>query len=108
MSARLARVEFNDADEFNLAPRFERRDVQTRFAKLQESLVDEVLEEAETAALHPELKNAANEAAGIAWTTEFPLLVFPALFEEFARRERSRHYRQEQIKAKTECLLEVA
>ena len=39
-----------------------------------------------TVGLPGRLKQAANEAAGLAWTTEFPLLVFPGLFAEFARR----------------------
>jgi hypothetical protein len=41
-----------------------------------------------TAATEPEvnahLRRAANDAAALAWATQFPLLVFPALFEEKA------------------------
>lgn len=41
-----------------------------------------------TAVTEPEvnvrLRRAANDAAALAWATAFPLLVFPALFEEKA------------------------
>ena len=35
-----------------------------------------------TPALNAPLRRAANDAAALAWTTVFPLLVFPVLFEE--------------------------
>src|SRR5579859_1123216 len=34
---------------------------------------------------HVLLRRAANEAAALVWLTPFPLLLFPALFEEKAR-----------------------
>lgn len=105
MSARLTRFDFDEGDEFELPPRFERQELETRFAGLKEDLLEELLDETETLELHPRFKQAANEAAGIAWTTEFPLLVFPALFDELARRERSRQNRQQQIRARSEHLI---
>ncbi|MGZ8898724.1 MAG: hypothetical protein ACXW3Z_01395 [Limisphaerales bacterium] len=105
MSARLTRFDFDEGDEFELPPRFERQELETRFNGLKEELLGELLEETETLDLHPRLKQAANEAAGIAWMTEFPLLVFPALFDELAKRERTRQNRQRQILAKTEHLI---
>ena len=105
MSARLTRFDFDEGDQFELPPRFERRELETRFTSLKEDLLAGLLDETETIDLHSRFKQAANEAAGLAWTTEFPLLVFPTLFEEFARRERTRQSRQRQILAKTEHLL---
>ena len=107
MSATFAEVEFDEGEEFNLPLRFEREAVARKFADLKDNLLGETIDDAENLALHSRLKHAANEAAGIAWTTEFPLLVFPGLFEEFARRERVRANRQERIIARTEDLLEA-
>jgi hypothetical protein len=75
------------------------------FAGLQETLVTETLDETQTLALHAPVKQAANEAAGLAWTTAFPLLVFPTLFEEKLDGVRKRQNRAERIKAQTANLL---
>lgn len=107
MSARLTRFDFDQGDAFELPPRFERRELETRFADLKEELLNELLEETETLDLHPRFKQAANEAAGLAWMTEFPLLVYPELFEEIAKRERARQNRQRQILAQTDHLQPV-
>jgi hypothetical protein len=77
------------------------------FAGLQDNLVNETLDETETLALHAPVKHAANEAAGLAWTTSFPLLVFPALFQEKVERARRHQDRAERIKAQTADLLEA-
>lgn len=106
MSARYADVAFDPEDEFNLPLRFEREALAEKFAELKDELLDFYIADSESLPLQARLKHAANEAAGLAWTTEFPLLVFPALFDEFARRERARAGRQERIIAKTEDLLE--
>jgi hypothetical protein len=79
--------------------------LQRAFAGLQENLVNETLDETEWLALHAPVKQAANEAAGLAWTTAFPLLVFPALFQEKVDRARVRQDRAERIKAQTADLL---
>ena len=107
MSARLSKVEFADNDQFELAPRFERGLVEQRFSHLKESLLNEMLAETEMVNLEQRFKLAANEAAGLAWTTQFPLLVFPNLFAELARTERVKESRQARIKAQTELLLET-
>jgi hypothetical protein len=75
------------------------------FAGLQENLISEALNETETLALHAPLKQAANEAAGLAWTTAFPLLVFPTLFHEKVERARRQQDRAQRIKAQTADLL---
>ncbi len=79
------------------------------FAALRDALVSETLEATETLALHGPLKQAANEAAGLAWTTPFPLLVFPGLFQEKIDRTRAQQDRAQRIKAQTaEFLMEAA
>ena len=53
-----------------------------------ELLKERLLRARLTAVTEPEvnarLRRAANDAAALAWATQFPLLVFPALFEEKA------------------------
>lgn len=54
---------------------------ENEFERLKARLLGEQLREAKTE-LNAPLRRAANEAAAIAWATVYPLLVFPALFEE--------------------------
>ena len=51
------------------------------------------------------LRGAANEAAALAWVTRYPLLVFPALFDEKADAALLRAVRQEQIRQRSRELL---
>ena len=57
---------------------------QTELERLKNELLRERLAEAADAGLNARLRRAANEAAALAWVTRYPLLVFPALFEEKA------------------------
>ena len=106
MSARLAKLEFDTGTEFQVTPQFRRGELEQRFSELKEALLSELLDENQTVALEARFELAANQAAGIAWTTEYPLLVFPSLFDEITRRERTREVRQQQILAVTEGILE--
>lgn len=109
MSARLTKVEFAEDGGFAVEPGYGGRSkLKERFAALQETLVLGELEATQTVGLHRRIKRAANEAAGLAWTTEFPLLLFPALFAEFARRERVRENRQQKILAQSQDLMDHA
>jgi hypothetical protein len=51
------------------------------------------------------LRDAANEAAALAWTTPAPLLVFPVLFEEKAAAAVLQNQRQARILKKSRELL---
>jgi len=53
-----------------------------RFERLKNALLREHLDAIVEGEVHSTLRCAANEAAGLAWLTPFPLLFFPALFEE--------------------------
>ncbi len=55
---------------------------ETEFERLKNQLLIRQLAEVPTPELIPPLRRAANEAAALAWVTQFPLLVFPVLFEE--------------------------
>jgi hypothetical protein len=75
---------------------------------LKGRLLYEMLQETPDPVLRAPLKRAATEAAGAAWFTPFPLLFFPALFEEKAREARRRQCQQVQIRRRTQNLLEKA
>ena len=53
------------------------------------------------------LRRAASEAAALAWVTQYPLLVFPVLFEEKAAEALLQAERQEQIRQSSRELLAV-
>ncbi len=107
MSATLTHFDFEAGDGFELFPTIERGVLEGHFADLKGDLLEGLLAETDTLSLQPRLESAANEAAALAWTTEYPLLVFPALLDEFARRERVRENRQLQIRARSEQLMDA-
>jgi hypothetical protein len=92
---------FFEPDETFEAPLLQGEPLRETFAELQDNLVAETIGATETLALHGPVKQAANEAAGLAWTTAFPLLVFPTLFNEKIERVRQQDERARRIKAKT-------
>ena len=55
---------------------------ETEFERLKRLLLTLQLAELAKPELNTPLRRAANEAAALAWVTSYPLLVFPALFEE--------------------------
>jgi len=59
-----------------------RANLESNFEQLKNRLLDEHLADNEATELNAPLRRAANEAAALAWVTRYPLLVFPALFEE--------------------------
>lgn len=75
--------------------------LEDEFERLTARLLRERLAKAETARLGGELRRAANEAAALAWVTPFPLLFFPALFEEKVGTAARRVARQEAIRMET-------
>lgn len=68
---------------------------------LKERLLRVELNRAEDAELWTRLRRAANEAASLAWASNFPLLVFPVLFEEKAALARRQHQRQRSIRERS-------
>jgi hypothetical protein len=52
-----------------------------------------------------QVQRAANEAAALAWVTRYPLLFFPALFEEKAEAALLHAERQDQIRQRSRELL---
>ena len=62
-----------------------RANLETEFERLKNRLLTETLLAAARPELNAAIRRAANEAAALAWVTFYPLLVFPALFEEKLR-----------------------
>jgi hypothetical protein len=73
--------------------------------RLKAQLLAERLEGRREPRLDSQLRRAANEAAALAWVTRYPLLVFPALFEETADAALLRAERQEQVRQRRRELL---
>jgi hypothetical protein len=73
--------------------------------RLKAQLLAERLETPWNPQLDTQLQRAANEAAALAWVTRYPLLVFPALFEEQADADLLRAERQEQVRQRSRELL---
>ncbi len=73
-----------------------RANLETQFEQLKNRLLADRLAAA-NAALTAPLRRAANEAAALAWVSLFPLLVFPALFEEKSQAAERQTRRQARI-----------
>lgn len=67
--------------------------------RLKYRLLHQRLDQAVDADLYAPLRRAANEAESLAWSTDYPLLVFPGLFEERARLAELQTRRQREIRA---------
>ncbi len=80
---------------------------ESRFEELRHSLLAARLEETTEPHLTTQVRRAANEAAALAWLTPYPLLVFPALFDEKAETALRISERQEEVRQRTRELLAV-
>lgn len=85
-----------------------RGETETELERLKVRLLAPLLAKANETAENAPLKLAANEAAGLAWFTPFPLLFFPALLEEKIYAVQRQEARQRKIRQQTEGLLEEA
>ena len=92
-----------EAKPYSPAPFRARQEAELERLKAQ--LLAERLEGREETRLLSHLRRAANDAAALAWMTRYPLLVFPALFEEKADAALLRAERQEQIRQRSRELL---
>jgi hypothetical protein len=103
--------------KFALETRFELRPTpvgtfraieETELERLKSRLLRNALEGNAQDELNAPLRQAANEAVSLAWTTPYPLLILPTLFEEKAREARIRVGKQRSVKARSEALLQIA
>jgi len=82
--------------------------LESELEELKERLLRPLLGAAQDPAQGVPLRRAANEAAGLAWITPFPLLVFPVLLEEKVRAAQCREARQRRVRERSEGLLDQA
>ena len=82
--------------------------LETELDQLKERLLGPLLNASADPAQGAPLRRAANEAAGLAWMTPFPLLFFPVLLEEKVRAAQRQEARQRQIRRQTGGLLAKA
>ncbi len=102
-------LEFEPETGFAVAPLpgvAARGPLEAKLEQLKERLLDEALEETRDVVLDASLKQAALEAAALAWATPFPLLVLPGLFEEKAQVMRLRAKRQKEVRWRSQRILE--
>jgi len=81
---------------------------EAEFERFKETLLRHALRSAEDAELYASLRRAANEAAALAWTTPFPLLFLPALFEEKTLAARHHTARQRSVRVRSRELFGAA
>ena len=78
---------------------------ETEFERLKNRLLTEKLLATAQPELNTPIRRAANEAAALAWVTFYPLLVFPALFEEKVGTALAQARRQARVYANSSELL---
>ena len=101
-------TQFAPETRFDIAPQCAKpfRALQdNEFEKLKSRLLRRLLDDAVQPDLYAPLRRAANEAAALAWTTPYPILFFPALLEEKARRARLQLQKQSYVRLRSENLL---
>ena len=81
---------------------------ETELERLKTRLLLESLQASADPELYTYLRRAANDAAALAWATNYPLLLFPSLFEEKARAAVGQTARQARIRRRSRVLLELA
>jgi isopentenyl diphosphate isomerase/L-lactate dehydrogenase-like FMN-dependent dehydrogenase len=90
---------FGRQTRFRLKPRVLSAidETQAQFELLRTRLVQPLLTETTDVILRRQLRLAANEAAAVAWTTPFPLLVLPVLLEEKSEEAQQYSRRQAEV-----------
>jgi hypothetical protein len=98
---RLLQPRFRKDTRFDVCPIVTapfRGPVETRLEQLKHALLQPVLQGTRNSDLYSRLYWAAQEAASLAWLTPFPLLMFPALFEEKMSAARKYWLKQQKIR----------
>ncbi len=80
---------------------------ETELERLKARLLGRLLDSAEAPLCAP-YRRAANDAAAVAWTTCYPLLLFPELLAEKAREAQARDEHQRAVLARSRRIMDVA
>ena len=111
MTGQRVPTRFGRETRFKLRPKFtatRRGEAETKLDELTARLLNPVLETTIDASLRKQMRLAANEAAALAWSTPYPLLVLPVLFQEKTAGVREYAVRQEAVQHATEAIAEAA
>jgi hypothetical protein len=100
LRARFAPEVYFDVDPVPFRAR-ENTELENLKVRLLQQLLGEITDPAQNTAV----RRAANDAAALAWVTRYPMLVFPALFEEKARAALRQFRRQAGIRRRSQKLL---
>lgn len=94
--------------EINMSAAYGRGAQESALNALQARLLEGELGHTANLTVVPAIRQAASQAASMAWASGFPLLTFPVLFLELAQKARVRNLKQEIVRAKSECILSAA
>ena len=81
---------------------------ETELERFKNQLLRELLAGTDDPELYAPLRRATNEAAALAWTTPFPLLVFPELLREKAEAVRRYAKRQAALLKRSRPIVDAA
>ena len=110
MRKRRLKLRYEPATRFEVrpAPAAPFRGTQeTELERLKAKLLGRLLDAAD-AEFYAPYRRAANDAAAVAWTTCFPLLVFPELLAEKAREAQARDEHQRAVLSRSRRIMEAA
>jgi hypothetical protein len=102
------RTRFARAVRFDVKATPFRAEQTSDLERLKNRLLRNLLEDTTNPDENILLRRAANDAAALAWVTQYPLLLFPALLEEKARVALAQFKRQAQIRRRSLNLLSEA
>lgn len=110
MKPQLMTVRHSRAVRFPVAvqPREQAKSTNLELTFLKERLLSEALADKADEAQKLWLSRAAQEAASLAWSTPFPLLVLPELFAEKARAAQQYLSRQTTVRERSPDLMALA
>src|SRR5687767_2998193 len=111
MRKKKLRLRFEPGNRFEVTPAPAapfRGTQETELERLKAKLLGGLLGSADAGLLPAAYRRAANDAAAVAWTTSFPLLVFPELLEEKVREARQRQQHQQAVLARSRRIMDVA
>ena len=99
------RTKFAREVRFEVKPALNRVVETQELDNLKQRLLRRLLEQSNDTRQNTGLRRAANDAAALAWVTQYPLLTFPVLLEEKARTAAVQYHRQQRVRQRSQTLL---
>jgi hypothetical protein len=102
---RQLRTRFGPEVRFDVKTTPFRAEQTTELERLKNRLLQQLLAEATNPEENTLLRRAANDAAALAWVTQYPLLLFPTLLDEKVRAALVQRERQTRVRQRSQNLL---